>query len=161
MPNCPERGMKVDASQPPAFQEPVEPDVRMLDVLHRGRDGFLTFHRRKDEAFRDLLALPALNLAEYFPRVAAELLRDSYVSINGFYRGRGHSDLGPDVPWPYRRASALRWLTALFVDLDVGRDGRQTRELPALRRRPKRDHPLHARLPVSLGGWPSTGAVAG
>lgn len=103
------------------------PDLAPILELHRSTDGYITIHRKDDEdRFVDLVAVPASEIATYFPGFLEELDRDSFYSINAYYKGTGKSALHPGLPRPFRRKSALRWLTAAFVDLDCGREGTLT-----------------------------------
>lgn len=90
--------------------------------MHRGHDGYITFHRHTDsgERFEDLFAVPARELESLFPEfIAPHVGTDSYFSINGYYRpGWGPSRVEPRFRLPKRASSVLRWLNACFVDLD-------------------------------------------
>ena len=96
------------------------PDVHPIAKLHRGTDGFVTFHHIDDDRFDNLYAVPAAELEQMFPQFIEHLQQDSYFSINAFkypaYRSSGYH---PDLRQPRRKSSNLRWLTACFVDLDV------------------------------------------
>lgn len=98
-------------------------DFNPINLLHRNHDGFLVFavdpvepiRRGVETVFRQL-AIPAASVgptmlaSRHCRRFRRQLGRDSYYSINGFYRHR-------------RQASDVRWLTAAFVDLDCHRVG--------------------------------------
>jgi hypothetical protein len=88
--------------------------------IHREHDGFVTFHRKaSDGAWSDLVAVRAADLATMFPAFSAALTRDSYFSVNAFYRaGRGPEHV-PGLPPPLRQGDAVRWITSCFADLDI------------------------------------------
>jgi hypothetical protein len=72
--------------------------------------------------FENLYSVRAQDLDGVFPQLRPQLDTDSYVSINGFHRpGSGvsrHSPEGLALPVAHRSGGALRWLTAVFADLD-------------------------------------------
>ena len=108
------------------FEQPAVPSVVPILELHRGSDGFVSFAQQTADGWLPLWNVKASDLQRAFPQLADELLRDSYFSINSFYRGggyrRGLSDkLGPignSVQTAFRRADGARYLTACFADLD-------------------------------------------
>jgi len=107
----------------PRFTEPDQPDLKPIMLLHRGHDGFVSFHR-KDEAgeHQDLFSVPARTLDGIFPQLSPLLERDAYFSIHGFYRaGFGLARNAPEgsaLPRAHRVGADVRWLTCLFADLD-------------------------------------------
>lgn len=110
------------------FFEPQAPDHQFIELLHRGNDGFVSLHSKDDttDDFEDLAAIRATCLQREFPRLAPSLINSSFFSINSFYRAFGKSTVLEDSPKHSRRADCLRWLTAVYSDLDVGRDGTPT-----------------------------------
>jgi hypothetical protein len=108
------------------FEQPAVPSVVPILELHRGSDGFVSFAQQTAGGWLPLWNVKASDLQRAFPQLADELLRDSYFSINAFYRGggyrRGLSDkLGPignSVQTAFRCADGARYLTACFADLD-------------------------------------------
>lgn len=100
---------------PRAFYETRGPDALGVRQLHRAPDGFIAFMRRdrpEDGDLRNLFSIKADDLGSMFPQIQEQLIRDSFFSVNGFYR-KGT-----------RRSVDLRYLNAAFVDLDL--DGRVT-----------------------------------
>jgi hypothetical protein len=91
-------------------------------MLHRNHDGFVSFHRKVDGKFEDLFSIPARELDGIFPQLSPLLERDSYFSINGYYRaGHGIARNSPNdlqLQRANRKTESLRWLTACFADLD-------------------------------------------
>jgi hypothetical protein len=109
------------------FEQPAVPSVVPILELHRGSDGFVSFAQKgADGKWLPLWNVKASDLQRAFPQLADELLRDSYFSINAFYRGGGYrrglsEKLGPignSVQTAFRRADGARYLTACFADLD-------------------------------------------
>jgi len=116
----------------PSFVEPDSPDMKPIILLHRGHDGYVSFHRKDDEGnHEDLFSVPARTLDGIFPQLSPLLEKDSFFSINGWWRG-GHGNAryspgnlltdekGRLVPLPraHRQAKDIRWLTCCFADLD-------------------------------------------
>lgn len=108
----------------PKFTTPTKPNLRPVMELHRGHDGFITFHRKHPETgdHEDLFSVPAAELVGIFPQLMPTLERDSYFSIHGFYRsGYGVARNAPDdhpLFRAHRRKDNLRWLTCCFADID-------------------------------------------
>jgi len=111
----------------PEFVKPTAPDLLPIDRLHRGSDGYISFHSKNadnPDGLNNLFSVRADELSEYFPQFIEQLDRNGYYSINGFYRaGFTKSKYNPALMAPLRRSNALRWLNACFVDIDCGRDG--------------------------------------
>jgi hypothetical protein len=112
---CQGSGVLIRANVPTFYRpSPVEqpgaeapgPDPRFISALHRGADGFVTFHSKADGSFRTITAFTAGSLNETFDQIRPELEMDSYFSINGFFRA-------------HRSGKTLRYLNAVFIDLDV------------------------------------------
>lgn len=104
------------------FTDPDTPDLKPVELLHRHNDGFVSFHRKVDGQFEDLFSVPARQLDGIFPQLSPLLERDSYFSINAFYRaGYGIARNSPpplQLNRANRKTESLRWLTACFADLD-------------------------------------------
>jgi len=118
------------ARQPllPAFKQPDSPELTPILELHRGHDGFVSFHRKDDdETWQDLFSIKAGDLEIAWPQITPLLERDSYFSINGFWQpGFGiarHSPSGLNLKRAYRSSDGLRWLTCCFADIDCYRLG--------------------------------------
>lgn len=109
--------------QLPLFVEPGSPDLKPILEIHRGHDGYVSFHRKDDQGnHQDLCSVPAKTLDGIFPQLSPVLETDSYFSINGFWRGghgvARHSPAGLELPRAHRLTKDLRWLTCCFADLD-------------------------------------------
>ncbi len=87
----------------PAFGTMRSPDARPILEIHRGRDGYVIF-ARTEEGWKEW-GERVENLQSIFPQFAAQLLEDSYFSINSFWS-------------PRRGNKGARWLNAAYVDVD-------------------------------------------
>lgn len=103
---------------PPVLVTPASPDLLPIEEIHRGGDGFVTFHRKGGERF-DLGAVRANELRRMFPSFAAELVRDSYFSLNTYFRpGRRGAPHLPGMAPVHRKSDAVKNLTCCWADLD-------------------------------------------
>jgi hypothetical protein len=114
----------------PDFTEPNEPDLKPVLELHRGHDGFVSFHRKSESGgWQDLFSVAARELDGVFPQMSPMLEEDSYFSIHGFYRsGYGISQSSPGttrLKRAFRRSDGLKWLTCCFADIDCHKLGIQ------------------------------------
>ena len=119
----------------PQFHSPGKPDCRMVELVHRGHDGYVSFHVKKHDdgrrdPFQSLVSLPANSLPGLFGQVISDLETDGFFAIHGMYRGhygknrKGYvADDGTPLPNSYRESAGVRWLTANFVDLDCKKLG--------------------------------------
>jgi len=80
------------------------PDARPILEIHRGKDGYIIFARLDDGKWHEW-SQPVQTLAEMFPEFAADLVENSFFSINTFWH-------------PRRKSDDVRWLNAAFVDID-------------------------------------------
>jgi len=106
----------------PALQG--SPDCSPILAIHRGLDGYVSFHRKRADQFENLCSVQASELDSMFPSFREELERDSYFSVNSFYRaGRGRNKNLPGLPRAYRKSEGLRYLNACFSDVDLYKRG--------------------------------------
>lgn len=116
---------------------PERPDARMIELIHRGHDGFIPVVVRDPKTGRpDGASLPASMLPGLWDQMIHDLEVDAYFGIHGMYKGerwpnkKGYVDAdGKLLPAALRKNSALRWLTACFVDLDCHALGRSTGQI--------------------------------
>src|SRR5450759_1404425 len=95
----------------------VEPTLDPILEVHRGGDSYVTFHVLRDGKMANDCSVKVDALSNYFPQFRAELDRDSYFSLNGFYRpGYGTGLAG--LPSALRNSSSARYLNCNFVDID-------------------------------------------
>lgn len=102
----------------PDLHEPTAPFADPIIQIHRGPDAWVSFHRKRDDRWEDIGSVRTADLRTMFPQLVKELERDSYFSINSFWRsGRGSGLLG--LPRAHRKGADARYLNACFVDLDI------------------------------------------
>jgi hypothetical protein len=127
----------MNAPPPMNWIAPSRPDASMIELIHRGHDGWIPVVVR-DGATGQMggASLPANMLPGLWDQMIPDMDVDAYFGIHGMYRGerwpnkRGY--VGPDgkpLPAALRRVNALRWLTACFVDLDCHALGRSTGQI--------------------------------
>ena len=96
-------------------------EVASILLLHRHSDGFISFAVENGDDWRPVHAVRADRLENIFPEFRAQLLRDSFVSINAAHRmsrrSRGFAGL------PSHKAETLRYLCACYCDIDSYKRG--------------------------------------
>jgi hypothetical protein len=93
------------------------PELDPILELHRASDSYVTFHVLREGKMINDCSVKVDALANYFPQFRADLDRDSYFSLNGFYRpGYGHGLAG--LPHALRNSHSARYLNCCFVDID-------------------------------------------
>lgn len=111
------------------FEELDRPDVTPLVALHRGHDGWITFHaidNGSPNGFKNIGSVRASELEGVFPQMMPAIDVDSYFSVNGMFRaGHGTSPAIPELKLPnaHRDKESIRWLTACYADLDCHKLG--------------------------------------
>lgn len=106
---------------PIAFVDPPAPDMRPIQELHRGNDGYIAFTRRNALGqFQTLFSVKASDLGGLFGGlIAPHIDADGFFSVNAFYRpGYGRSEVEPRLKAARWRTTEARWLTACYVDFD-------------------------------------------
>lgn len=112
---------KRDAS---SVRVPAGPDLRVVDLVHRGHDGYIPFSRKtKGGAWQELGCVPAQVLRGLFGSdwLTSELETDAYFGLHGMFRTgyyRHRTTLAQLEP-TLRKAQHVRWLTTAHVDLDL------------------------------------------
>jgi len=108
----------------PSFTIPKEPDLTPVLQIHRGHNDWVSLHRFHPDTgkFENLQSVRANDLEQAWLPMREILERDSFYSINAYYRGgRGKSKYAPDgmeLPTANRRTEDLQWLTGCFADID-------------------------------------------
>ena len=109
--------------------------------LHRHSDGVISFAVKSEELFLPVHAIRARDLTTMFPEFRADLLKNSYVSINAAARA-ARGSVGK-IGKPKHNTDTLRYLCASYVDIDCHSLGksvedvlRLARELVALEQMP-------------------------
>lgn len=97
------------------------PDYFSIAAIHRANDGWVTFHAKVqtdqgEEEFRNLFSVSAETLTQWFPEFREELERDSFFSLNAFYRHPKARSV--ERNYTPRRSNNLRWLNCCWVDCD-------------------------------------------
>jgi hypothetical protein len=116
----------------PEFALPSEPaqrpQIAPIKALHR-HDGFISFAAKKGEDdWKQVIAIRATALDQWFPAFTEQLVRDSFVSINASYRlAWGSPDR--DHGFPMHRNDTLRFLCACYCDLDYYNLGLESHEV--------------------------------
>ncbi len=102
-------------------------DAASMTMIHRDGEAFIALARKNDarhNGWQNLGSVQGNKLASLLPGFAAELIRDSYFSVNGFHHPSPLSTTAPlNLPYAVRTQERLRRLNACYVDLDVGRPG--------------------------------------
>jgi excisionase family DNA binding protein len=98
-------------------------ELSALDVfsfLHSGESAVITFHE-KNPTFKDLGAIPSRDLGAKWPSLVRYLEGDFFFSINSVYEVRNTKAAAKETGLPLyqRRADRLRFLNAVYVDVDV------------------------------------------
>lgn len=109
------------------FTQPTAACPELIDAIHRGHDGWVTFHTKEERAGHkgfDVAACKAAEVLEVFPEFLRPWLNnDAYFSNNGMVMHRNEirqaSSRVPILPRPARDNDHIRYLTAVWVDLDV------------------------------------------
>jgi hypothetical protein len=91
------------------------PQIKPIKVLHR-HDGYISFMVWSGDEIARRFAIRANALDEMFPEFTAQLIRDSFVSINAGYtlQDRSGHAAGPAL----HRTEFMRYLSACYADLD-------------------------------------------
>jgi hypothetical protein len=107
-----------------ALRCPTGPDLSLVDLVHRGHDGYIPLTRKgRGQQWQELGCVPANVLRGLFGAdwLLDELETDSYFSLHGMFRPgyyRHRSTLNGLQP-SLRKARHVRWLTTCHVDLDI------------------------------------------
>lgn len=104
------------------------PQLAPIKALHR-HDGYISFATRcGEDDWKQVIAIKATALDEWFPQFTEQLVRDSFVSINASYclaSGSTKKDEG----FPKHRNDTLRYLCACYCDLDYYTRGLKSHEV--------------------------------
>ena len=92
--------------------------------LHRHQDGYIAFATERDgDDWRDLVAIRAGELENWFPLFRDQLLKDAYVGINADWRLSSYGEHGDSYGYPRHRTDHLRYINAAYVDIDYHKLG--------------------------------------
>ena len=103
------------------------PQASIIQVIHRGTDGYVTFNRidqtASDEGWIDIGSVRVSALVTTVPTITHELADNAYFSINSTYRGGYWENESTGLPHTLRGEEHLRWLNANYADLDCYKRG--------------------------------------
>lgn len=107
-----------------ALQCPTGPELSVVDLVHRGHDGYIPFASKANGGrWQDLGCVPAKVLRGLFGAdwLTQELETDAYFGLHGMFRPGyyRHRSTLPQLAPSLRKAQHVRWLTTVHVDLDV------------------------------------------
>lgn len=97
-----------------------------LDALHRGENSQIGFLRKNGESktgIENLFALTKEEVRAMLPEIAKWLLQDAYFTVNGYNSKAPYNARETGLPSVWRKEKNLRYLNAVYADLDVGRAG--------------------------------------
>lgn len=110
----------------PSIYTPSQPDLTMIRLIHRGHDGYVSFERKNADGSHDNIAsIPANAMPSMFDQMIPVVEYDGFFGINGMFRPgdvKNEHGLFDQHGNPLRKARRktenLRWLTAIYADLD-------------------------------------------
>jgi hypothetical protein len=117
--------------------EPGKIDTDIFELIHRGIDGYIGFSRKSNNPviengnpkyFENLGSIRADELKSVFPKLKIWLFTDSYFTINSAYAPAYWKNKKTGLPDVSRKEKNLRYLTACYCDLDVGRPKSKIKE---------------------------------
>jgi hypothetical protein len=97
-----------------------------IDALHRGDNSFIGFLRKNGESatgVENLFAATKEQVRAMLPSLAHWLLQDAYLTVNGFNSTAPYNVKKTGLPGVWRKEKNLRYLNAVYADLDIGRAG--------------------------------------
>lgn len=107
----------------PSMLAPAGPDLSLVDLVHRGHDGYIPLATKATGPWRELGCVPANVLKGLFGAdwLLDELEVDAYFSLHGMFRPGyyRHRSTLPELAPSLRKAQHVRWLTTCHVDLDT------------------------------------------
>jgi len=104
-------------------EPPGEPDLDLdsLLTIHRYPDGYIGFGRKTPAGYENLFSIKAEDLQAMLPGIAHWLLKDSYSTVNAYYRPARRTNRKTNLPDVARKEKHLARLMACYVDVDAGR----------------------------------------
>lgn len=96
------------------------PDLDPVRRIHRADDGFIPFAAKPGGDWQNLFSVPTATATTGYHDVAPHLTTDAYFGINTMCRaGRGRSKFVPTLPAMARSTDIVRYLNAVYSDLDI------------------------------------------
>ena len=115
----------------PSIYTPSQPDLNMIRLIHRGHDGYVSFAcKNADGEYDNIASIPANAMPSMFDQMIPAVEYDGLFGINGMF-SPGHvknehgllDQHGNPLRKARRRTQDLRWLTAIYADLDCHKLG--------------------------------------
>ncbi len=97
-----------------------------IDALHRGDNSIIGFLRKNGESktgVENLFAATKEQVRAMLPSLAHWLLQDAYLTVNGYNSTAPYNVRKTGLPGVWRKEKNLRYLNAVYADLDIGRTG--------------------------------------
>ncbi len=97
-----------------------------IDALHRGDNSIIGFLRKNGESatgVENLFAATKEQVRAMLPELAHWLLQDAYLTVNGYNSTAPYNVRKTGLPGVWRKEKNLRYLNAVYADLDIGRAG--------------------------------------
>ncbi len=97
-----------------------------IDALHRGDNSIIGFLRKNGESktgVENLFAATKEQVRAMLPELARWLLQDAYLTVNGYNSTAPYTVRKTGLPGVWRKEKNLRYLNAVYADLDIGRAG--------------------------------------
>jgi len=117
-----ERAVRAHA-QDPVLKRPARPELSVVDLVHRGHGGYVSFASKASGEWQDLGCIRADLLrglfgAEWLER---ELDVDAYFGLHGLCRPNYYRPAStlPQLAPTRRKLQNVQWLTTMHVDLDT------------------------------------------
>ncbi len=97
-----------------------------IDALHRGDNSIIGFLRKNGDSptgVENLFAATKEEVRAMLPSLARWLLQDAYLTVNGYNSTAPYNVRKTGLPGVWRKEKNLRYLNAVYADLDIGRAG--------------------------------------
>jgi len=97
-----------------------------INALHRGDNSIIGFLRKNGDSptgVENLFSINKNELRAMLPKLAEWLLQDAYYTVNGYNCQAPYIVKKTGLPGVRRKEKYLRYLNAVYADLDIGRVG--------------------------------------
>lgn len=104
-------------------------NIPMIELIHSGKDSYIPFMGKNSAGeLKNLFSLRRDQLRSYFPEMMKWLVQDSYMGVNSYYRPAIYPNKTTGLPDVWRKEFNLKYLNAVYADLDVGRSDSKIKE---------------------------------